>query len=113
MTPGQRCADCPRPLRPRTNQRGYKGANGRCEACDRRWRKAGRPGSGPPPPMTAAERTARSTAASKAAIGQRLTEYAESRRLGFSVAVAAADAGVGERTGWRYEKLLAAMDAAA
>jgi hypothetical protein len=58
--------------------------------------------------MTAAERTARSGATSRAARDARLAEFAESRALGFPVPVAAADAGVAEVTGWRYEKLLAA-----
>jgi hypothetical protein len=105
------CSSCGRPLLPRAGKaRGHQGARGRCSTCDSRWRKAGCPPGGPPPPLTHAERTARSAgpagAASKAARDRRLAEYAASRELGFPVAMAAADAGVSEVTGWRYERLL-------
>ena len=84
------------------------GVHGWCSACTSRWYGAGCPEAGPPPAMTTAERTARSGAASRAARDERLAFYADSRSMGFSVAEAAADAGVSETTGWRYEKSLRA-----
>jgi hypothetical protein len=38
-------------------------ANGFCQACNSRWSRAGRPGTGPPPPMSAADKGALSSAA--------------------------------------------------
>jgi hypothetical protein len=93
------------------------GVHGWCSACTSRWYKAwretGHPPEDPPPAMTSADRTARSGAASRAARDARLAEFAESRALGFSVAIAAADAGVAVVTGWKYEGLLAATGEAA
>jgi hypothetical protein len=63
--------------------------------------------------MTEAERTERSGRASKAAKEQRVAWYAESRWMGFTVAEAAADAGVSESHARRwYEPLIAAREAA-
>jgi hypothetical protein len=59
LTTPPECRNCHKPRRPRANQPGYKGANGYCESCNNRWHAAGCPPEGPPPPMTAAERTAR------------------------------------------------------
>jgi hypothetical protein len=89
------------------------GVRGWCSACTSRyykaWRETGYPPLAPPPPVPAAERTRRSGAASRAAKEQRVTWYAESRDMGFTVAEAAADAGVTEaHARRRYEPLYVA-----
>jgi hypothetical protein len=93
------------------------GVHGWCSACTSRyykaWRETGWPPEAPPPPKTTAERTARSGAVSRAAKEERLTWYAESRDMGFTVAEAAADAGVTEAHARRvYEPLYAARETA-
>ena len=82
-------------------------AAGLARACYSRWDRAGRPASGPPPPLSHAGRTARSTAAHREAMAERMAAYAWARQLGLSIAQAADDAGVS--AGWaarKYEHLL-------
>jgi len=97
------CRNCGRPRRRRRNG-GWQGAFGWCHPCYRRWRDAGRPGTGPPPPMSPAERTARAAEAVREASRRRLADYAWSRAAGLTVAQAADDVGLSERTAAeRYE----------
>jgi hypothetical protein len=87
---GLTCPACHGPRDPK------RGAHGWCDNCTRRWYKAGRPETGPPPPVSHAERAARSAATHRAQKAERLSWYAEARELGFTPAEAAADAGVTE-----------------
>lgn len=72
------------------------------EPCYHRWRRAGFPASGPPPPVTHEERTARSTATLRERAAERVAErrecYAMARAIGLSVEQAAADTGISVRT---------------
>ena len=98
------CACCSKPRRKRSGQPGWKGAHGNCEACDRRWRAAGCPEDGPPPPMSAQDRTARSSRTLALARAARLAEYARLRDCGWGIAEAARDIGVTVKTAARkYE----------
>lgn len=76
---------------------------GMARPCYRRWLRANRPETGAPPPVSHAERAARSTLTLREAMYERMDAYEQSRRLGFTIAQAAADAGVSASTGARYE----------
>lgn len=72
-------------------------------SCYERWQRAGKPASGPPPPMPAAPQLAIARERSTAARLGRLEDYSELRSWGVSVKDAARRTGVTERTAWRYE----------
>jgi hypothetical protein len=74
------------------------------EGCFVRWRKAGKPASGPPAPMTAAERTARSAAGNKAARDKRVARYARLRSAGYTPKQAARRMRVTYGTALEYER---------
>ena len=67
LTPRPPCRNCGEPRKPRANQPGYKGANGWCEACYKRWLQAGRPPEGPPPPLSPSEKTTKGNNTRRAA----------------------------------------------
>ena len=67
LTPRPPCRNCSEPRKPRANQPGYKGANGWCEACYKRWLQAGRPPGGPPPPLSPSEKTTKGNNTRRAA----------------------------------------------
>jgi hypothetical protein len=73
------------------------------EGCYIRWQKAGKPAGGPPAPMTAAQRTARSAATMRAGRDQRLAEYRRLRQRGFTLPQAARRIGVHPNTARDYE----------
>lgn len=56
--PACRSEACRKPLRKRADRDAWEGAHGWCESCCRRWHKAGRPASGPPPPKSRRHLTA-------------------------------------------------------
>ncbi|WP_329520533.1 hypothetical protein [Spirillospora sp. NBC_01491] len=67
-------------------------------ACHRRWRAAGRPDTGPPPPSR------RYPSTTAAAIAGRIEDYRElTRDHGLTVTAAALRLGVDARTAFRYE----------
>lgn len=82
------CAHCPRPAK-------YSKCR-LCERCYQRWRRAGRPDITLGPPFIRC-----STAAD--AVDGRREDYTYLRDCGLTIAAAAAQVGVCERTGWRYE----------
>ncbi|MET8334409.1 hypothetical protein [Streptosporangium canum] len=81
------CACCNRP--------GRHDTNGWIKACARRWRNAGRPDTGPPPPRRHRGPANRTTT-------KRRTEYAALAALGRSEAYIAWKLSVSERTVRRY-----------
>lgn len=83
-----------------------KAVCGWCSACYQRWKRAGRPAEGPPPPMTREESRQLGIAACRANAAAKREDYAELRSWGDSCEQAAARVGVSERTVWRYERIL-------
>jgi hypothetical protein len=91
---------------------GRHGGYGWRAACYNRWRRNGEPKSGPPAPMTPAERARRPRRSAPRL--ERLDEFAMVRRTRtredgepISIAEAAAAVGVSARTGQRYATALA------
>lgn len=75
---------------------------GLARPCYRRWLRAERPESGAPPPLSHAERAARSTATLRAAREERMDAYFWARQLGLPVEQAAGDAGISAGHAARY-----------
>jgi len=84
----------------------YTGAHKWCDACTKRWYRAGRPDTGPPPPMPQAERAARSRRVRQQAHAARVAEYWRLRRIGCTPAQAALRLRVTVATARRYDRLI-------
>lgn len=98
------CTNCGEPRKRRCDG-GWQGAHGWCLHCYKRWCKAGKPASGVPPVVSHAERVALSTATIRAAMAERLEEYATARSWGESVRGAAQWVGLrDEKTVRKYER---------
>jgi len=82
------CACCGRP--------GFYGTNNWVKACAERWRRAGRPTTGPPPPRKPAADPSASP------LAQRRAEYAALADLGRSTTYIAWKLSISERTVQRY-----------
>lgn len=74
--------------------------HGRCEACNARWRKAGCPPEGPPPPPLPAAQLSAQRAK------ERMRRYAELRAQGYSRTDAAREVGVTRKTTYDYDRRL-------
>lgn len=90
------------------------GESGYAPPCFRRWDRAGRPESGPPPPLPAGpERRAPAVAALREAFEARVDDYAWLRASGESVTSAARRVGIAEKTArCRYEPKIASGERA-
>ena len=108
-----RTLSAPRCINPecRAIRKHRQGARGYCRRCYGRWRDADFPASGPPAPMTHAERAALANADRSRELTARITEYAEYRSRGYSREMAARWVGVSADTGYRYEVRLRRQEA--
>jgi len=98
---------CGHPRRERTDSPGnYTGAHQWCDACTKRWYRAGRPESGPPPPMPQAERAARSNRVRRQAHAARVAEYERLLAAGYTPPQAALRLRVTVATARRYDRLI-------
>ena len=96
----------------RSSGEGIEGACGYCRACYDRWRKAGRPISGPPDPRPCGDRAAAANAKRLEERAARVEDFAELRSAGHSVAEASALIGVSLETGGKYETGLRRLEGA-
>jgi hypothetical protein len=97
---------CRKPITRRPD-RGYRQANGWCYGCNGRWIRAGRPDTGPPPPLPHDRQMAAMREVWQERVAGRAEDYQWlTRELRMSRAEAAARLGVSERTAWRYEARL-------
>ena len=85
---------------------------GYASGCYKRWVNAGRPASGPPPPVPQAATTAAINALQQARRATRLAEYRRLRSIGYTRDQAAARLGVCETTARAYEQQSQQADAA-
>ena len=83
-----------------------KGSFPWCCACYQRWCRAGRPDTGPPPPVDRKTCAERARAAYQEKARGRREDYQELRSWGESREQAAGRIGVTERTVWRYDRAL-------
>ncbi|SET51438.1 hypothetical protein [Nonomuraea wenchangensis] len=83
-----------------------KAVRGWCSACYQRWKRAGRPAEGPPPPMSREDARQLAIASVRANAAARREDYRELRSWGEPRDQAAARIGVTWRTAGRYERVL-------
>lgn len=98
-----RCRNCRAVRRKRASGEGFEGACDYCRACYDRWRKAGRPVTGPPDPRPCGDRAAAANAKRLAERAGRVEDFADLRSWGESIAEAAERVGVSLETAGKYE----------